>query len=136
MEFLGLKAMVYAFMPLLSQSKNTTTIVTDSRGVVKIFERYRRGELPTNDIPLNNALYAIVSIVDAHAVHAKSTNDKIKFADDMSRLGMFISNEPCVGKPQCTICAAADPDHDNGKVVIAMLDIYIRLNVTITTLYV
>ena len=123
-EFLGLKAMVYAFMPLLSQSKNTTTIVTDSRGVVKIFERYRRGELPTNDIPLNNALYAIVSIVDAHAVHARATNDKIKFADDMSRLGIFVSNEPCVGAPECTICAAADPDHDNRKAIIALTENY------------
>ena len=49
MELLGLKAMVSGLMELLCQSKNTITIVTDSRGVVKLFEKYRRGILPSHE---------------------------------------------------------------------------------------
>ena len=118
MEILGLKAMVCALMELLRQSKTPITIVTDSRAVVKVFEKYRRSELPSNDTVLNNALYTIVSSIDVHVVHARSTNMNIRFSDDMSRLGLFVNSETCKGAPKCTICAAADVDAEVGAHVI------------------
>ena len=44
LEFLGLKSLIYAFLPLLSQSKLTHTVITDSRGVVKIFDLMNRAQ--------------------------------------------------------------------------------------------
>ena len=118
MELLGLKSMVSGLMELLCQSRSTITIVTDSRGVVKIFEKYRRGILPSHDTVINNALYTIESLIQANVIHAKNTNTNIKFSDDMSRLGLFVRSETCEGTPKCTICAAADPDADIGNKVI------------------
>ena len=118
MEILGLKAMVCALSELLRQSKTPITIVTDSRAVVKVFEKYRKSELPSNDTVLNNALYTIVSSIEVNVIHAKNTNINIKFTDDMSRLGLFVNSETCEGKPRCTICAAADVDAEVGAHVI------------------
>ena len=122
MEILGLKAMVCALYELLRQSVATVTIVTDSRAVVKVFEKYRKSELPSNDTVLNNALYTIVSTVDVNVVHARNTNMNIKFTDDMSRLGLFIDASTCEGSPKCTICAAADPDSEVGARVISTIE--------------
>ena len=122
MEILGLKAMVCALYELLRQSKTTVTIVTDSRAVVKVFEKYRKSELPSNDTVLNNALYTIVSTIDVNVVHARNTNMNIKFTDDMSRLGLFVESSTCEGAPKCTICAAADPDSEVGARVINSIE--------------
>ena len=118
MEILGLKAMVCALSELLRQSTTPITIVTDSRAVVKVFEKYRRSELPSNDTVLNNALYTIVSSIEVNVIHARNTNINIKFTDDMSRLGLFINSDTCEGKPKCSICAAADIDAEVGTHVI------------------
>ena len=123
LEFLGLKSLIYAFLPLLSQSKLTHTVVTDSRGVVKIFDRFRRGELPSNDIVLNNALYSIASVLNINAVHAKAANQQIKFADDMSRLNLFVQSKTCTGSPKCTICAAAEPDNTDRAIINSINDL-------------
>ena len=123
LEFLGLKSLIYAFLPLLSQSKLTHTVITDSRGVVKIFDRFRRGELPSNDTILNNALYSIASVLNINAIHAKAANQRIKFADDMSRLGLFVSKNTCVGQPSCTICAAADPNNQERAIINCVKDL-------------
>ena len=122
MEILGLKAMICALSETLCQSKLPVTVVTDSRAVVKVFEKYRRSEMPSNDTVLNNALYTIVSTVDVNVVHARNTNMNIKFSDDMSRLGLFIDPVTCEGKPKCTICAAADADEDVGARVISAIN--------------
>ena len=118
MEILGLKAMVCALSELLSQSTTPITIVTDSRAVVKVFEKYRKSELPSNDTVLNNALYTIVSSIEVNVIHAKNTNINIKFSDDMSRLRLFVNPETCEGTPKCSICAAADIDAEVGAHVI------------------
>ena len=122
MEILGLKAMVCAMYELLRQSKTTVTIVTDSRAVVKIFEKYRKAQLPSTDTVLNNALYTIVSTIDVNVVHARNTNMNIKFSDDMSRLGLFVDSDTCEGAPKCTICAAADIDSEVGARVINAIE--------------
>ena len=123
LEMQGLKSLIFAFQPNLSQTKNTVTVVTDSRGVVKIFERFRKGQMPSNDTILNNALYCILSTVDCHVQHASATNTQIQFADNMSRLGLFINPDPCVGNPKCSICAAADPDAGEAKIINAIHEI-------------
>ena len=123
LEFLGLKSLIYAFLPLLSQSKLTHTVVTDSRGVVKIFDRFRRGELPSNDVVLNNALYSIASVLNVHAVHAKAANTQIRFADDMSRLNLFVQSKTCSGTPKCTICAAAEPENTDRAIINCIKDL-------------
>ena len=123
MEMMGFKSMVYAFIEMLRQCKTTITAVTDSRSVVKVFEKYKKNIMPSNDIVLNNALYAIVSLIDVNVIHAKNTNANIQFSDAMSRLGLFINKNECEGAPKCSICAAADPDdHDTGIVLNAIQD--------------
>ena len=123
MEMMGLKAMVYAFIEMLRQCTEPITVVTDSRSVVKVFEKYRKNIMPSEDIVLNNALYAIVSLIDVNVIHAKNTNPNIQFSDAMSRLGLFINENTCEGTPKCSICAAADPDnHDSGIVLNAIQD--------------
>ena len=125
MEMLGLKAMVYAFMEMLRQCELPVTIVTDSRSVVKVFEHYRKGNLPSQDTVLNNALYSIISLITVNVIHANNTNTNIKFSDDMSRLGLFVSSETCEGTPKCSICAAADPDNfDYNRVINAVNENY------------
>lgn len=123
LEMQGLKALIFAFQPNLSQTKESVTVITDSRGVVKIFERFRKGQMPSNDTVLNNALYCILSTVDCHVQHANATNTSIQFADNMSRLGLFINPDPCVGSPKCSICNAADPDSPDAKVINAIHEI-------------
>ena len=125
MEMLGLKAMVYAFMEMLRQCELPVTVVTDSRSVVKVFEHYKKGDLPSEDTILNNAVYAVVSLIHVNVVHANNTNNNIKFSDSMSRLGLFVQKETCEGKPKCSICAAADPDSfDYRRVVNAINENY------------
>ena len=130
MEILGLKAMVCALSELLRQSKHPITIVTDSRAVVKVFEKFRKSELPSNDTVLNNALYTIISSIEVNVVHARNSNINIKFSDDMSRLGLFIDSDTCEGAPRCTICAAADNDAEIGAKVINAIVENVRLGLT------
>lgn len=112
MEMLGLKCLIWALLPMLKQAKLPITVVTDSRSVVKVFDKFRRQELPSHDIVLNNALYAIISVLVVNVVHAKNNNINLSFADDLSRLGLLKTAETCEGKPKCSICAAADPDNE------------------------
>ena len=74
MELLGLKSMIIAMLYLLRQCKQTITVVTDSRAVVKIFEKFKKFDLPSHDTLLNNAVYAILSVLDVNVIHAKNTN--------------------------------------------------------------
>ena len=125
MEMLGLKSMVYAFIEMLRQCQMPVTIVTDSRAVVKVFEKYKKDNIPSADTVLNNALYAIVSVVNVNVIHANNTNTNIKFSDDMSRLGLFVSSQTCDNNPKCTICQAADPNFtDFNKILNAVTDNY------------
>ena len=109
MELLGLKSMIIALLYLLRQCKRPITVISDSRSLVKIFEKFRKHDLPSHDTLLNNAVYAILSVLDVNVIHAKNTNVNIKFADDLSRLNILKSSEQCIGQPSCTICKAADP---------------------------
>ena len=109
MELLGLKSMIIALLYLLRQCKKTITVITDSRSLVKIFEKYRKHEIPSHDTLLNNAMYSILSVLDVNVIHAKNTNINIKFADDLSRLKILKSGTECNGTPKCTICQAANP---------------------------
>ena len=49
MEMLGLKSMTYAFIEMLRQCVLPVTVVTDSRSVVKVFQHYQKGNLPSED---------------------------------------------------------------------------------------
>ena len=123
MEMLGLKAMIHAFIEMLRQCTQTVTVVTDSRAVVKVFEKYKKGDIPSADTILNNALYSIVSVLNVNVIHANNTNTNIKFSDDMSRLGLFVSNQTCSNNPKCSICQAADPNNtDFNKILNAIKD--------------
>ena len=123
MEMLGLKAMIHSFIEMLRQCTQTVTVVTDSRAVVKVFEKYKKGDIPSADTILNNALYSIVSVLNVNVIHANNTNTNIKFSDDMSRLGLFVSNQVCSNNPKCSICQAADPNNtDFNKVLNAVQD--------------
>ena len=113
MELLGLKSMVIALLYLLRQCTKPITVISDSRSLVKIFEKFRKHDLPSHDTLLNNAVYAILSVLDVNVIHAKNTNVNIKFADDLSRLNILKSSEQCIGQPSCTICKAADPLNDS-----------------------
>ena len=118
MELTGMKSMVIALLPMLQQCTKSIIVVTDSRSVVKIFEKFRRFEVPSHDTVINNALYHILSAIDVQVIHANATNKNIKIADDLSRLGIMKEMKECDGKPKCGICQAADPfDVDKSNIL-------------------
>ena len=118
MELTGMKSMVISLLPMLQQCTKPIIVVTDSRSVVKIFEKFRRFEVPSHDTVINNALYHILSAIDIQVIHANATNKNIKIADDLSRLGIMKQTQECDGKPKCGICQAADPfDIDKSNIL-------------------
>ena len=118
MELTGMKSMVLSLLPMLQQCDKPIIVVTDSRSVVKIFEKFRRFEVPSHDTVINNALYHILSAIDVQVIHANATNKNIKIADDLSRLGVMKNIVECEGKPKCGICQAADPfDIDKANIL-------------------
>ena len=118
MELTGIKAMTVALLPMLQQCTKPVIVVTDSRSVVKIFEKFRKFEIPSHDTVINNALYHILSTIDVQVIHANATNKNIKIADDLSRLGIMRENQLCQGNPKCGICQAADPfDVDKANIL-------------------
>ena len=118
MELTGMKSMITALLPMLQQCTKPIIVVTDSRSVVKIFEKFRRFEVPSHDTVINNALYHILSAIDVQVIHANATNKNIKIADDLSRLGIMKEMKECDGKPKCGICQAADPfDIDKSNIL-------------------
>ena len=118
MELLGLKSMIIALLYLLRQCTKPITVVTDSRSLVKVFEKFKKHDIPSHDTLLNNAMYSILSVLDVNVIHAKNTNTNIKFADDLSRLKILKTGDQCNGTPKCTICLAADPSvEDRGAFI-------------------
>ena len=117
-ELMGLKVMVLAFIPLLRQAKKTIIAVTDSAPTVQIWAKFKKYELPSHDTRINNALYVLASSVDLNIVHAKNTNDKLKFADMLSRLKIIREAKPCEGEPKCPICKAANVDDTDRPTII------------------
>ena len=118
MELTGIKSMTVALLPMLQQCTKPIIVVTDSRSVVKIFEKFRKFEIPSHDTVINNALYHILSTIDVQVIHANATNKNIKIADDLSRLGIMRNNQLCQGNPKCGICQAADPfDVDKANIL-------------------
>lgn len=117
-ELMGLKVMVLAFIPLLRQAKKTIIAVTDSAPTVQIWAKFKKYELPSHDTRINNALYVLASSVDINIVHANNTNDKLKFADMLSRLKIIREAKPCEGEPKCPICKAANVDDTDRPTII------------------
>ena len=134
MELLGLKSMVIAMLYLLRQCKQVITVVTDSRAVVKIFEKFKKYDLPSHDTLLNNAVYAILSVLDVNVIHAKNTNSNLKFADALSRLGIMREPATCIGQPSCTICEAANPENEDRGHFINVLNTTFNENLQLQSL--
>ena len=121
-ELLGLKVMTLAFIPLLRQAKKTIIAVTDNAPTVQIWNKFRKHELPSHDTRINNALYMIASSIDLNIVHAKNTNEKLQFADMLSRLKIIRESKPCEGTPKCPICKAADIDDMEAPAIISAVE--------------
>ena len=134
MELLGLKSMVVAMLYLLRQCKQVITVVTDSRAVVKIFEKFKKYDLPSHDTLLNNAVYAILSVLDVNVIHANNTNSNIKFADALSRLGIMREPATCIGQPSCTICDAASPENEERGHYINVLNTVVNEDLQLNSL--
>ena len=118
-ELMGLKAMVVAYVPLLRQAILPVIVLTDNAPLAAIWTRFRKYELPSTDTRINNALFVLNQCADLRIQHTKNTNQKLRFADMLSRLNINRTADPCEGKPRCTICQAADIDDDNPAQIIA-----------------
>ena len=121
-ELLGLKVMTLAFIPILRQARKTIIAVTDSAPTVQIWNKFKKHELPSHDTRINNALYMIASSIDLNVVHAKNTNNKLQFADMLSRLKIIREAKPCEGEPKCPICKAADVDDTDSPAIIQAVE--------------
>ena len=121
-ELLGLKVMTLAFIPILRQAKKTIIAVTDNAPTVQIWNKFRKHEMPSHDTRINNALYMLASSIDLNIVHAKNTNDKLQFADMLSRLKIIRESKPCEGQPKCPICKAADLDNLDSPTIINAIE--------------
>ena len=134
MELLGLKSMIIAMLYLLRQCTEAVTVVTDSRALVKIFEKFKKHDLPSHDTLLNNAVYAILSVLDVNVIHAKNTNANLKFADALSRLGIMKEAATCIGQPSCTICEAANPEIEDRGHFINVLNTVLTSDIDVQAL--
>ena len=118
-ELMGLKAMVVAYVPLLRQAILPVIVLTDNAPLAAIWTRFRKYELPSTDTRINNALFVLNQCADLRIQHTKHTNQKLRFADMLSRLNITRTADACEGKPKCTICQAADIEDDNPAQLIA-----------------
>lgn len=120
-ELMGLKALVVAYVPLLRQAALPVIVLTDNAPLAAIWTKFKKYELPSTDTRINNALFVLNQCADLRIQHTKHTNQKLRFADMLSRLNITRTADTCEGVPKCTICKAADVDDDDGAHVIALV---------------
>ena len=126
-ELMGLKALVVAYVPLLRQAKLPVIVLTDNAPLAAIWTKFRRYELPSTDTRINNALFVLNQCADIRVQHTKHTNQKLRFADMLSRLNITRTAETCEGVPKCTICKAADiEDTDSAGIIAVVSDLVVR----------
>ena len=110
MEIIGAKCMCIAFYPMLSRCTKTITMITDSAAFVKIFTRFKKQVIVSDDTVINNALYVMGSRLDMNVIHMKNEHALIDFSDTLSRLcellGTPLDPKECSGT-NCQICEAA-----------------------------
>ena len=110
MEIIGAKCMCIAFYPMLSRCTKTITMITDSAAFVKIFARFKKQVIVSDDTVINNALYVMGTRLDMNVIHMKNEHALIDFSDTLSRLcellGTPLNPKECEGK-NCQICEAA-----------------------------
>ena len=110
MEIIGAKCMCIAFYPMLSRCTKTITMITDSAAFVKIFTRFKKQVIVSDDTVINNALYVMGSRLDMNVIHMKNEHALIDFSDTLSRLcellGTPYDSKECSGT-NCQICEAA-----------------------------
>ena len=110
MEIIGAKCMCIAFYPMLSRCKKTITLITDSAAFVKIFTRFKKQVIVSDDTVINNALYVMGTRLDMNVIHMKNEHALIDFSDTLSRLhellGTPLDSNECDGT-NCQICEAA-----------------------------
>ena len=110
MEIIGAKCMCIAFYPMLSRCTKTITLITDSAAFVKIFARFKKQVIVSDDTVINNALYVMGTRLDMNVIHMKNEHALIDFSDTLSRLcellGTPLNPKECEGK-SCQICDAA-----------------------------
>ena len=110
MEIIGAKCMCIAFYPMLSSCKKTITMITDSAAFVKIFARFKKQVIVSDDTVINNALYVMGTRLDMNVIHMKNEHALIDFSDTLSRLcellGTKLDPKEC-SDSHCQICEAA-----------------------------
>ena len=110
MEIIGAKCMCMAFYPMLSRCTKTITLITDSAAFVKIFTRFKKQVIVSDDTVINNALYVMGTRLDMNVIHMKNEHALIDFSDTLSRLcellGTPFDPKECSGT-KCKICEAA-----------------------------
>ena len=110
MEIIGAKCMCIAFYPMLSRCTKTITLITDSAAFVKIFTKFKKQVIVTDDTVINNALYVMGTRLDMNVIHMKNEHALIDFSDTLSRLcellGTPLQPKECEGT-KCQICEAA-----------------------------
>ena len=118
-ELMGLKALVVAYVPILRQAILPVIVLTDNAPLAAIWTKFKRYELPSTDTRINNALFVMNQCADLRIQHTKHTNQKLRFADMLSRLNIVRTADTCEGQPRCTICQAADIDDNSPAQIIA-----------------
>ena len=128
MEIIGAKCMCIAFYPMLSRCKKTITLITDSAAFVKIFAKFKKQVIVSDDTVVNNALYVMGTRLDMNVIHMKNEHALIDFSDTLSRLhellGTPLNPKECVGK-NCQICEAAQVignDNNTSEVIASICD--------------
>ena len=110
MEIIGAKCMCIAFYPMLSRCKKTITLITDSAAFVKIFTRFKKQVIVSDDTVINNALYIMGTRLDMNVIHMKNEHALIDFSDTLSRLSELLGtplNPKECADTKCQICDAA-----------------------------
>ena len=120
-ELMGLKALIVAYVPLLRQAALPVIVLTDNAPLAAIWTKFKKYELPSTDTRINNALFVLNQCADLRIKHTKHTNQKLRFADMLSRLNITRTADTCEGSPKCTICKAADVEDDDSAHIIAVV---------------
>ena len=120
-ELMGLKALIVAYVPILRQAILPVIVLTDNAPLAAIWTKFKKYELPSTDTRINNALFVMNQCADLRIQHTKHSNQKLRFADMLSRLNIVRTAETCEGQPKCTICQAADIDDDSPAQIIAVV---------------
>ena len=122
-EAIGACAIMKSHEPWLLQTRKPITLLTDSLSLVKLWRKFKKNLIPSDDIKLNNCLMELRRYPMLNMMHASNKSAAMLHPDFVSRMGHSPKNvdtTPCKdaeGVAACKICELAKIPIENGQAI-------------------